>query len=117
MKYLAAIQTKLETLGGLAARFQQHRVALAAAAELLHWHILDVRAAAGTGPATAAAAGGAEALKAAGAGFQQTKEQHGALTPQACQQQLETRAYRGRRKESFVMFHQTQGLTTLLTLN
>lgn len=86
MADLAALQTKLETLGWLAARLEQHRVAVGVAVELLHGRLLDGRAAAGAG----VAAGRAEGVEAGGAGLQQAQEQHGALARQARQQQLET---------------------------
>lgn len=80
---LTAVQTELETLSRFAAGLEDHRVAVGGAAELLAGRVLDGRAAAGAG----VAAGGTEALKAAGAGLQQTQEHHGELTPQARQQQ------------------------------
>lgn len=85
MADLAALQAKLETLGRLAARLEQHRVAVGGAVELLHGRLLDGRAAAGAG---VAAAGAAEGVEAGGAGLQQTQEQHGALARQARQQQV-----------------------------
>ncbi len=84
MADLAALQTKLETLGWLAAGLEQHRVAVGVAVELLHGRLLDGRTAAGAG----VAAGGAEDVEAGGAGLQQTQEQHGALARQARQQQV-----------------------------
>lgn len=84
MADLAALQTKLEALGGLAARVEQHRVAVGVAAELLHRRLLHGWTAAGAG----LAAGGAEGVEAGGTGLQQTQEQHGALARQARQQQL-----------------------------
>lgn len=84
MADLAALQTKLKTLGRLAARLKQHRVAVGMAVELLHGRLLYGRAAAGAG----VAATGAEGVEAGGARLQQTQEQHGALAPQARQQQV-----------------------------
>lgn len=86
MADVTAFQTKLETLGRLTARLEQNRVAVGVAVELLHGCFLDGQTAAGAG----VAAGGAEAVKAGGAGLQQTQEQHGALAPQAREQQLKT---------------------------
>lgn len=51
MADLAAVQTKLETLGRLAAGLEQHRVAVGVAVELLHGRLLDGRTAAGAGVA------------------------------------------------------------------
>lgn len=87
MADLAALQTKLQTLRGLAARLEQNRVAVSVAVELLHRRVLDGRTAAGAGLAAA----GAEGVEAAGAGLQQTQEQHGALARQARQQQVKAR--------------------------
>lgn len=84
MADLAALQTKFKTLGWLAARLEQHRVAVGVAVELLHRHFLYGRTAAGAG----VAAGGAEGVEAGGTGLQQTQEQHGALARQARQQQV-----------------------------
>lgn len=86
MADLAALQTKLEKLGWLAAGLEQVRVAVGVAVELLHGRLLDGRAAAGAGVAAAGAEGG----ETGGAGLQQTQEQHGALTREARQQQAET---------------------------
>lgn len=77
MADLTAFQTKLETLSWLTAGLEQHRVAVGVAVELLHRCFLDGRTAAGAG----VAAGGAEGMKAGGAGLQQTQEQHRALAP------------------------------------
>lgn len=84
MANLAAIDAKLETLGRLAARLEQHRVAVGVAVQIFHGRLLDGRTAAGAG----VAAGRAKGVEAGGAGLQQTLEQHGALTRQACQQQM-----------------------------
>ena len=84
MADLAALQTKLETLGRLAASLEQHRVAVGVAVELLHGRVLYGRTAAGAGVAAA----GAKGVKAGGAGLQQTQEQHGDLARQARQQQV-----------------------------
>lgn len=51
MADLAALQAKLETLGRLAAGLKQNRVAVCVAVELLHWCLLDGRAAASAGVA------------------------------------------------------------------
>lgn len=75
MADVRALQTKLQTLGWLAAGFEQHRVAVGVAVELLHRGLLDGGTAAGAGMA----AGGAEGVEAGGTGLQQTQEQHGAL--------------------------------------
>lgn len=85
MADVAALQAKLEALGWLAARLEQHRVAVGVAVELLHRRLLDGRTAAGAG----VAAGGAQGVEAGAAGLQQTQEQHGALARQARQQQLQ----------------------------
>lgn len=90
MANLAALQTKLEKLGWLAAGLEQDRVAVGVAVEVLYRCLLDGRAAAGAG----VAAGGAEGGKAGEAGLQQAQEQHGALTPEARQQQVKTRVTR-----------------------
>jgi len=95
MADLAALQTKLEALGWLAAGLEQHRVTVCVAVELLHRGLLDSRAAAGAD----VAAGGAEPLKAGEAGLQQTHEEHGTLTPQARQQHVETRVWRHHHEE------------------
>lgn len=84
MADLAALQTELEVLGGLAAGLEQDRVAVGVAVELLHGRLLDGGAAAGAG----VAAGRAEGVQAGRAGLQQAQEQHGALARQAGQQQV-----------------------------
>lgn len=84
MADLTALQTKLQTLCWLTAGLEQHRVAVSVTVQLLHRRVLHGRAAACAG----AAAGGAEAVKAGGAGLQQAQEQHGALTEQTRQQQV-----------------------------
>lgn len=72
MADLAALQTKLETLGRLAAGLEKDRVAVCVAVELLHRRLLDGRTTAGAG----VAAGGAEGVEAGGADLQETQEQH-----------------------------------------
>lgn len=84
---LAALQAKLQTLHGLAAGVQQHRLAVHVAGELVPGRLLGGRAAAGAG----VAAGGAQGVQAGGAGLQESQEEHGALAPQARQQQPQTR--------------------------
>lgn len=86
MADLTALQTKLETLGWLAAGLKQDRVAVGVAVELLHGRLLDGGAAAGAG----VAAGGAEGVEAGGAGLQQAQEQHRTLARQTGQQQVKT---------------------------
>lgn len=86
MANLTALQTKLKTLSRLAAGLEQDRVAVGVAVKLLHGCLLDGRTAAGAG----VAAGGAGGVEARGTGLQQTQEQHGALTPEARQQQVKT---------------------------
>ena len=84
MADVAALQTELEQLGGLAAGLEHHRVAVGVAVQLLYRRLLDGRAAAGAG----VAAGGAEGVQAGWAGLQQTQDQHWALARQTRQQQL-----------------------------
>jgi len=90
MADVAALQTKLETLGPLAARPEQRRVAV----ELLHRRLPDGRAAAGA-RATAAGAGGVEA---GGAALRRSQEQLGAPAPEARQQQVRAGVCRVREK-------------------
>lgn len=69
---LRALQAELKTLCGLAARLEQHRVAVGVAVELLHGSLLEGGAAAGT----AVAAGGAEGVEAGEAGLQQAQNEY-----------------------------------------
>lgn len=96
MADLTALQTKLETLGGLAAGLEQNGVAVGGAGELLHGGLLNGRTAAGAG----AAAGGAEGMEAGGAHLQEPQEQRGAATPQARQQQVKARVCEQRQEKN-----------------
>lgn len=87
MADFATLQTKLETLGWLAAGLEQDGVAVGVAGELLHGNLLNGWTAAGA----RVAAGGAEGVKAWWASLQETQEQHGAVAPQARQQQVKAR--------------------------
>ncbi|TKS73718.1 Ankyrin repeat domain-containing protein 7 [Collichthys lucidus] len=60
MANLAAIDAKLETLGRLAARLEQHRVAVGVAVQIFHRRLLDGRTAAGAGVAARRAKGADE---------------------------------------------------------
>lgn len=84
MTDLTAVQAELQKLCGFTTRLKQHRVAVGGAAELLRGGVLDGRAAGGAG----VAAGGAEALEAAGGGLQNTQEHRREPAPQTRQQQL-----------------------------
>lgn len=87
MADLAALQAKLQTLHGLAAGVQQHRLAVDVAGELVPGRVLG----GGTAAGARVAAGGAQGVQAGGAGLQESQEEHGALAPQARQQQAQAR--------------------------
>lgn len=85
MADVAALQTKLQTLGRLAAGLEQDRVTMGVTVELLQGRLLQ----GGTAAGASVAAGGAEGVEAGGTRLQQAQEQHGALAGQAGQSQAE----------------------------